>query len=116
MSVKAIEAAEKIKDSLKELLDGSITFEQITQAPSVVIAGAANAGKSSLVNALVGAARSIVSDQSGTTRDVLEHWLKLEKCDCVLFDCAGLVVKPADILQALANEDQLVHTRLICII
>ncbi|MGD0785667.1 MAG: GTPase [Sedimentisphaerales bacterium] len=101
---KAIEAAEKIKDSLKELLDGSITYEQITQAPSVVIAGAANAGKSSLVNALVGAGRSIVSDQSGTTRDVLEHWLKLEKCDCVLFDCAGLVVKPADILQTLANE------------
>jgi tRNA modification GTPase len=103
-SEKAIEAAEKVKDSLKELLDGSITFEQITGAPSVVIAGAANAGKSSLVNAIVGAGRSIVSDQSGTTRDVLEHWLKLEKCDCVLFDCAGLVVKPADILQALANE------------
>jgi tRNA modification GTPase len=103
-SKKAIEAAEKIKNGLKELLDGSITFEQITQAPSAVIAGAANAGKSSLVNVLVGAGRSIVSDQSGTTRDVLEHWLKLEKCDCVLFDCAGLVVKPADILQALANE------------
>jgi tRNA modification GTPase len=103
-SKKAIEAAEKIKDSLNELLDGSITFEQITQAPSVVIAGTANAGKSSLVNAIVGVDRSIVSDQSGTTRDALEHWLKLEKCDCVLFDCAGLVVKPADILQALANE------------
>jgi tRNA modification GTPase len=103
-SKKASQAAEKIKDSLKELLDGSITFEQITQAPSVVIAGAANAGKSSLVNAIVGAGRSIVSDQSGTTRDVLEHWLKLEKCDCVLFDCAGLVAKPADILQTLANE------------
>lgn len=100
---KAVEAAEKIRNGLDELLSGSITFEQIAQAPSVVIAGDTNAGKSSLVNALVGAKRSIVSDQGGTTRDVLEHWLKLDKCDCVLFDCAGLVAKPVDILQTLAN-------------
>jgi tRNA modification GTPase len=100
---KAIETTGKIRNSLDELLTGSITFEQIAQAPSVIIAGAANAGKSSLVNALVGVKRSIVSEQSGTTRDVLEHWLKLDKCDCVLFDCAGLVARPADILQTLTN-------------
>jgi tRNA modification GTPase len=100
---KAIERAEKISCGLDELLAGSITFEQIIDAPSVIIAGTANAGKSSLVNALVGTKRSIVSDQSGTTRDVLEHWLKLDKCDCVLFDCAGLVVEPVDIIQTLAN-------------
>jgi tRNA modification GTPase len=100
---KAIETAEKIRSGLDELLSGSITFEQIAQAPSVVIAGDTNAGKSSLVNKLIGVKRSIVSDRSGTTRDVLEHWLKLDKCDCVLFDCAGLVAKPADILQTLVN-------------
>ena len=100
---KAIETTEKIHSGLDELLSGSIIYEQITQAPSVVIAGVANAGKSSLVNALVGAKRSITSDQSGTTRDVLEHWLKLDNCDCVLFDCAGLVSEPVDIIQSLAN-------------
>ncbi|MDD5010607.1 MAG: 50S ribosome-binding GTPase [Phycisphaerae bacterium] len=100
---KAVETAKKIRNSLDELLSGSITFEQITQSPSVVIAGTANAGKSSLVNALIGKQRSIVSDQNGTTRDVLEHWLKLDNCDCVLFDCAGLIAAPADILQTLAN-------------
>jgi tRNA modification GTPase len=100
---KAIETAEKICNSLNELLAGSITYEQIIDAPSVIIAGSANAGKSSLVNALVGEKRSIVSQQSGTTRDVLQHWLKLNKCDCVLFDCAGLAVEPADIIQSLAN-------------
>jgi tRNA modification GTPase len=100
---KAVETAGKIRSGLDELLSGSITFEQIAQAPSVIIAGSANAGKSSLVNALIAANRSIVSGQSGTTRDVLEHWLKLDNCDCVLFDCAGLVVDPADIIQTLAN-------------
>jgi tRNA modification GTPase len=100
---KAIETTGKIHSDLDELLAGSITFEQITDAPSVIIAGSANAGKSSLVNALIGAKRSIVSSQSGTTRDCLEHWLKLDKCDCVLFDCAGLVTEPVDIIQSLAN-------------
>jgi tRNA modification GTPase len=100
---KAVEATEKIHSNLDELLAGSITFEQIIDAPSVIITGSANVGKSSLVNALVGEKRSIVSQQSGTTRDVLQHWLKLNKCDCVLFDCAGLAVEPADIIQTLAN-------------
>jgi tRNA modification GTPase len=123
---KAKDSAEKILDNLHELLSGSIVFEQISNAPTVVLAGAANAGKSSLVNALLGENRSIVSDQSGTTRDVLEHWLKLDKCDCVLVDCAGvittkikyqksnikinerpaaeLISKTNDTLQHLANE------------
>jgi tRNA modification GTPase len=100
---KAVETAKKIHNELDGLLAGSITFEQIANAPSVIIAGSANAGKSSLVNALIGAKRSIVSSQSGTTRDCLEHWLKLDKCDCVLFDCAGLVAEPVDIIQSLAN-------------
>jgi len=106
--VKAIEAAKTIRSNLNELLCGSITYEQISQGPSAIIAGAANAGKSSLVNALLGANRSIVSDQSGTTRDVLEHWLKLDKCDCVLLDCAGVNTTAwattNDTLEHLANE------------
>lgn len=101
---KAKESAGKILDNLRELLSGSIVFEQISNAPTVVLAGAANAGKSSLVNALLGESRSIVSDQSGTTRDVLEHWLKLDKCDCVLVDCAGVITKSDDTLQILANQ------------
>ncbi|HBG78928.1 MAG TPA: tRNA uridine-5-carboxymethylaminomethyl(34) synthesis GTPase MnmE [Phycisphaerales bacterium] len=99
----ALEKTKKIKTSLNKLIAGAITYEQIAAAPSVVIVGAPNAGKSSLLNALVGENRSIVSEQAGTTRDVLQHWLKLDNCDCVLFDTAGLVIEPADILERLAN-------------
>jgi tRNA modification GTPase len=99
----AVEKTEKIKHSLDKLLAGSITFEQIAGAPSVVVTGSPNAGKSCLVNSLIGSARSIVSTQPGTTRDCLQHWLRLKNCDCILFDCAGLVSEPVDIIQTLAN-------------
>ncbi|NDC63445.1 MAG: GTP-binding protein [Planctomycetia bacterium] len=56
----------------------------------VVVAGAANAGKSSLVNALAGSARSIVSAEPGTTRDLLETRIVLAGWEIDLIDTAGL--------------------------
>lgn len=57
---------------------------------SVVIAGAPNAGKSSLMNALAGRDVAIVSDEQGTTRDVLEVRLDLDGFLVILKDTAGL--------------------------
>lgn len=79
-----------IKTGLKQLLSGSIRSETIIDLPAVGIAGAPNAGKSSLLNKLLGEERSIVSQQHKTTRDVLTGLLSLAHCRCVLFDCAGL--------------------------
>ena len=56
----------------------------------VVVAGPANAGKSSLVNALAGSARSIVSAEPGTTRDLLETRIVLSGWEIDLIDTAGL--------------------------
>jgi tRNA modification GTPase len=56
----------------------------------VGITGAPNAGKSSLLNKLLGKERSIVSHKRKTTRDVLTALCTLAHCRCVLFDCAGL--------------------------
>jgi tRNA modification GTPase len=88
---QAVEKLEGIKSQLEQLLSGSISCEAVIDLPAVGIAGAPNAGKSSLLNKLLGRARSIVSDQRKTTRDVLTGLLRLEHCGCVLFDCAGLI-------------------------
>jgi len=56
----------------------------------VVIAGEPNAGKSSLMNALLGERRSIVSDVPGTTRDSIEEWVDVGGWPVRLVDTAGL--------------------------
>jgi tRNA modification GTPase len=56
----------------------------------VVVAGSVNAGKSSLINALAGHARSIVSPEPGTTRDLLETRVVLDGWELDLVDTAGL--------------------------
>ncbi|MFQ6036522.1 MAG: GTPase, partial [Sedimentisphaerales bacterium] len=87
---KAVARLAEIKDQLEQLLSASIRYESVIDLPAVGIAGVPNAGKSSLLNKLLGKERSIVSDQRMTTRDVLTGELLLAHCRCVLFDCAGL--------------------------
>ncbi len=101
---EAIERLAEIKGRLEQLLSGSISYESVIDLPAVGIAGVPNAGKSSLLNKLLGRARSIVSEQRKTTRDVLAGLLTLDHCQCVLFDCAGLMSEPNNILDELAQQ------------
>ncbi len=101
---EAVERLSQIKEELEHLLAGSISYESVIDLPAVGIAGAPNAGKSSLLNRLLGKARSIVSEQRKTTRDVLTGLLRLRHCKCVLFDCAGLMPAPNNILDELAQQ------------
>ena len=101
---QAIERLGDINKQLDKMLAGSIRFESVIDLPAAAIAGAPNAGKSSLVNKLLGAERSIVSHEYKTTRDVLTGLLNLEHCNCVLFDCAGLLTNPENILDQLAQQ------------
>ncbi|MBN2592258.1 MAG: tRNA uridine-5-carboxymethylaminomethyl(34) synthesis GTPase MnmE [Sedimentisphaerales bacterium] len=93
-----------IKEQLDHLLSGSIRYESVIDLPAVGIAGAPNAGKSSLLNKLLGKERSIVSNQHKTTRDVLTGVCTLPHYRCVLFDCAGLLTEAEDILDELAQQ------------
>ena len=101
---EAIEKLIYIRARLEELLAGSIRYESVVNLPSIGIAGAPNAGKSTLTNKLLGSERSIVSHERKTTRDVLTGTLQLEHYNCVLFDCAGLIVEPENILDELAQQ------------
>ena len=101
---EAIERLVEIKEQLGQLLSGNISYESVIDLPAVGIAGAPNAGKSSLLNKLAGYERSIVSPQRKTTRDVLTGLLTLRHCNCVLFDCAGLMHQRHNILDELAQQ------------
>jgi tRNA modification GTPase len=92
------------EDQLEQLLSGSISYESVIDLPAVGIAGAPNAGKSSLLNKLLGKERSIVSHRYKTTRDILTGVCNLPHCRCVLFDCAGLLMQTEDILDELAQQ------------
>jgi tRNA modification GTPase len=92
------------KSRLKDLLAGSIRSESTLDLPAVGIAGTPNAGKSTLLNKLLGRQRSIVSHQRKTTRDVLTGEFELPGCRCVLFDCAGLIIKSENILDELTQQ------------
>src|SRR5260370_31238857 len=63
----------------------------------VVIYGATNAGKSSLLNRLLGYERVIVSDAPGTTRDTIEETVNLRGVPVRLLDTAGLRTSTSDI-------------------
>lgn len=65
-------------------------LEPIKNGIRTVIAGPPNAGKSSLINALVGIDRTIVSAEAGTTRDYIEVALALRGIPILLTDTAGL--------------------------
>ncbi len=101
---QAVEKLTWIKMELEQLLSGSIRNESLIDLPAVGIAGATNAGKSSLLNKLLGEERSIISDRHKTTRDVLTGLLSLTHCRCVLFDCAGLLATAENILDELAQQ------------
>lgn len=79
-----------IRDEILEHIKGAKIGEIQRSGYSVVIAGAPNAGKSSLLNALSGRDVAIVSDEKGTTRDILEVRLDLDGSLVILKDTAGL--------------------------
>ena len=74
----------------KHLLDSFAAGTAYSSGFRVVIVGRPNVGKSTLMNALVGINKSIISSEPGTTRDVVTHEVTLGGLPVTLLDTAGI--------------------------
>lgn len=81
---------EPVREGLARLLATAEVGRLVREGVSVAIVGPPNAGKSSLLNALLGAERALVSEIAGTTRDTIEETLALDGLIARVIDTAGL--------------------------
>lgn len=95
--------ADEAEATLRRLTDSFRTGNAIRNGIPVAIVGAPNAGKSTLLNALLGEERAIVSDIRGTTRDTIEDTLLVGGVLFRLIDTAG-IRETADSLEQMGIE------------
>lgn len=82
--------AHEVKADLIKILEQAETGRQIKEGVKSVILGKPNVGKSSLLNALLEEDKAIVTDIAGTTRDLVEGWVRLQSITLHLIDTAGI--------------------------
>ena len=95
--------AREIHEYINSLAESYKTGNAIKHGVPVAIIGATNAGKSTLLNALVGDQRALVSDIHGTTRDVIEDTITLGGTLFRLIDTAG-IRESHDVIESMGIE------------
>jgi len=90
VSVKNNMNKQVLLDRIFERLEGSVSARPAEPVMKIVIIGRRNAGKSTMVNAMVGSERVIVSETPGTTRDAVDVRFEKDGHTIVVIDTAGL--------------------------
>ncbi|MDX1394334.1 MAG: tRNA uridine-5-carboxymethylaminomethyl(34) synthesis GTPase MnmE [Gemmatimonadota bacterium] len=100
---RILEVAAGLRSRIRDLLRFAPEGERVRDGAMVVLAGAPNAGKSSIFNSLLGSQRAIVTDTPGTTRDAIEADISIDGYPFRLVDTAGVRPDP-EIIERMGIE------------
>ncbi len=95
---------EKLRTELLRAVELSVKAGAVRDGLKLVIAGPPNAGKSSLMNWLVGREAAIVSPIAGTTRDVVERVIDFHGAQLLVSDTAGIRADTTDLIEAVGID------------